>query len=154
MMLILTSMFKHRLQIRLSDLLTVYTPSRQLRCSADTRTLRTLHVRTNIFVQRCYSYWAPKQWNSLPSDIRHIQSSYAFQAALKTHLHKQHNNKWFKWRHLTCLPLPLPSLHSFGVPVYVCVCVCVGGGGLRGIQYYDYVSITFEVLMYACLFTW
>ena len=36
----------------LSDLLTVYTPSRQLRSSADTRTLRVPHVKTQTFGQR------------------------------------------------------------------------------------------------------
>ena len=56
----------------LSDLLTVYTPFRQPRSSADTRTLRIPHVKTKIFGQRSFSYSAPKQWNSLPSDIRHI----------------------------------------------------------------------------------
>ena len=35
----------------LSDLLTVYTPSRQLRSSADTRTLRVPHVKTKTFGQ-------------------------------------------------------------------------------------------------------
>ena len=39
-----------------SDLLTVYTPSRQLRSSADTRTLRIPHVKTESFGQRCFSY--------------------------------------------------------------------------------------------------
>ena len=61
-----------------SDLGTVYTPSWQLRSSADTRMLRICHVRTKTFGQRCFSYCATKQWNSLPSDIRHcIQPSHA-----------------------------------------------------------------------------
>ena len=52
--------------------LTVYKPSRQPRSSADTRTLRIPHVKTETFCQRSFSYSAPKQWNSLPSDICHI----------------------------------------------------------------------------------
>ena len=35
------------------------------------------------FGQRCFSYCAPKQWNSPPSDIRHIQSSHVFKTVLK-----------------------------------------------------------------------
>ena len=31
-------------------------------------------------------------WNSVISDVRHIQSSYAFRTALKTHLYKQYYN--------------------------------------------------------------
>ena len=42
-----------------SDLLTVYTPFRQLRSSADTRTLRIPHVETNTFGLRSFSYSAP-----------------------------------------------------------------------------------------------
>ena len=54
----------------------IHTRFMQLRPSADTRILRIpdSHVRTEIFGQRCFSRCAPKQWNSLPSDIRHIQS--------------------------------------------------------------------------------
>ena len=84
-----------------SDLLTVYIPSRQLRSSADTQILRIPHARTYPFCQRCFSFCAPKKWNSLPSDIHHIQTSYAFKTVLKTHLYKHVI--------LTCLPY-LPSL--------------------------------------------
>ena len=47
--------------VHLSDLLSVYTPSRQLRSSADTRTLRIPQVKTKTFGQRSFSYSAPKQ---------------------------------------------------------------------------------------------
>ena len=64
-----------------SKRLTVYTPSRQLRSSTNTR---ILHMCT-------------KQWDSLPSDIPHIGkiSPHAFKTALKTHLYKQYHNKSF-----------------------------------------------------------
>ena len=113
----------------LSDLLTLYTPSRQLRSSADTRTLRIPHVKTKTFGQRSFSYFAPKQWNSLPSDIRHIQSSRALKTVLKTHLYKQHS--WFQIQSsfLTSLtsfshPVTFLSLRS-RIFVFVCVCACV-----------------------------
>ena len=35
------------------------------------------HVTTKTFWQICFSYCAPKQWRSLSSDIRHIQSFHA-----------------------------------------------------------------------------
>ena len=36
-----------------------------------------------------FPYCVPKQWNSLPSNIRHIQSSDAFKTALKIYFYKQ-----------------------------------------------------------------
>ena len=75
----------------LSDFLTGFlTPSRQLRSSADTRTLLIPHVQTKTFGQCSFSSSASKQWNSLSSDIRYIQSSRAFKTVLKTHLYKQY----------------------------------------------------------------
>ena len=61
-----------------SDLLTVYTPFRQLHSSEDTWILCILHVSTKTFSQCCFFNCAPKLWNSLPSDIHHTQSSHAF----------------------------------------------------------------------------
>ncbi|KAK7105219.1 hypothetical protein V1264_016626 [Littorina saxatilis] len=69
-------------------MLNVYIPSRQLRSSSDSRMLRIPHVRTKAFGHRSFSYAAPKIWNSLPYDIRHIDSTPSFKAALKTHLFK------------------------------------------------------------------
>ena len=82
-----------------SDLFTVYTPSRQLRSSTDTRILLIPHVRTRTSGQRCFSYCASKQWNSLPSHIRPIQSAQAFKPTLNTHLYRQYCNKWFFLTH-------------------------------------------------------
>ena len=68
-------------------------PSRKLRSSADTGILRTPLVRTKAFGQRCFSHCASNKWNSLPSDIRHIQSSHAFKTALKTNLCKHYHDR-------------------------------------------------------------
>ena len=38
-----------------------------------------------------FSYCAPKQWNSLPSNIRHVPSLHAFNSALKAQLYKQYH---------------------------------------------------------------
>ena len=59
----------------ISNLLTVYVPSRQLCSSAGTQMLCISYVRTKTFGRCCFSNGAPKQWNSFPSDMCHIQSS-------------------------------------------------------------------------------
>ena len=78
------------------------------------------------------SLTAPKQWNSLPSAIHHIHSSHALQAALKTHLNKQYQNKLFQIVFLLAPhphppTLPHPSSHSVHIlSVHVSMCVGVG----------------------------
>jgi hypothetical protein len=74
----------------LSDLLSSYSPSRQLRSSSDTRILSIPKVRTKAYGERSFSFCAPKQWNSLPAHIRHIPTTQAFKSALKTYLFKLH----------------------------------------------------------------
>ena len=74
------------------DLLSVYVPSRQLRSSADLRTLNVSKVRTKSYGERSFSYCAPKQWNSLPAQLRNIQSTSSFKKCLKTHLFNQYYN--------------------------------------------------------------
>ena len=46
-------------------------PSRQLRFSSDSRTLRIPHIKTKTFGHRSFSRAAPSVWNSLPHEIRH-----------------------------------------------------------------------------------
>ena len=72
----------------LLPLLHVYTPSRQLRSSSDSRLLRIPHVKTKAFGQRSFSFAAPSVWNSLPQEIRNITLTSEFKSALKTHLFK------------------------------------------------------------------
>ena len=70
----------------ISDLLSVYKPSRNLRSSADSRVLNIPRVRSKKYGERAFAFCGPEQWNSLPSGIRNIQSTDAFKKALKTHL--------------------------------------------------------------------
>ena len=84
------SLIHHTASVYLCDLLRVYSPSRQLRSSSDSRTLRIPHMKTETFGHRLFSHAAPSVWNSLPHDIRHIQSVTAFKTALKTHLFKSY----------------------------------------------------------------
>jgi hypothetical protein len=75
-----------------SQLLTVYTPARQLRSSSDSRILVIPHTKTKTYGQRTFTFCASTHWNSLPSHIRHSQSIQAFKRALKTHLFQRHNS--------------------------------------------------------------
>ena len=70
----------------LSDLLHLYTPSRQLRSSTDSRIFTIPTVRTKTFGQRTFSYQAPVVWNQLPHSIRHSPSLLTFKKNLKTYL--------------------------------------------------------------------
>ena len=74
----------------LSSTLTVYTPRRTLRSSSDTLTLDVPRVRSAKFGERSFSYCASKTWNSLPLQIRSIQTLTAFKKALKTHLFRKY----------------------------------------------------------------
>ena len=106
----------------------------------------------------CFSYCAPKQWNSLPSDISHMQSPHAFKTALNIHLYKNSTTCDFRFYLLPFLPsfpslLPYYNLHSFCVSVCasvcVCVCVCVHTGMVC--KQYNMITYYFGVLcIYFC----
>ena len=70
----------------LSELVELYTPSRTLRSSADTRILRIPSCRKKFQGQRAFSYVGPVFWNSLPYSVRHSQTLSQFKSQLKTHL--------------------------------------------------------------------
>ena len=85
------SSFSDTAPVYLSDPLRVYSPSRQLRSSSDSRTLRIPHKKTKTFGHCPFSHAAPSTWNSLPHEIRHIQSTTAFRTALKTRQFKSYH---------------------------------------------------------------
>ena len=62
----------------LSDLLELYTPSRTLHSSADTRIFRIPKSRKRFQGQRAFSFIGPSIWNNLPFSVRHIQTLSAF----------------------------------------------------------------------------
>ena len=72
----------------LSKLLTVYYPSKQLRSILDTKTFRIPLTKTKTFLEGAFSFTGPKQWNSLPYDVRYLLSLLSFKKALKTYLFK------------------------------------------------------------------
>ena len=80
------SFFSDTAPVDLSDLLCIYSPSKQLRSSSASKTLCIPHIKTKTFGHSSFSHAAPSVWNSLPHEIRHIQSTTAFKTALKTHL--------------------------------------------------------------------
>ena len=76
----------HQALIYLSELLHLYTPSRQLRSSSDTRVFRMPSFRTKSCSQRFFSYQDPVMWNQLPVSVRHSTSVSSFKSSLKSSL--------------------------------------------------------------------
>ena len=70
----------------LSDLLHLYSPSRSLRSSADTRLLKIPLYNCKTKGDRAFSYFGPYVWNSLLLHIRNATTVDAFKSALKTYL--------------------------------------------------------------------
>ena len=74
----------------LSELLHVYTPSRTLRSSSDTRMLEIQQYKRKTLGFRTFSCFGPHIWNSLPQDLRHCATLSSFKAKLKTFLFSQY----------------------------------------------------------------
>ena len=73
----------------LADLLQIYTPSRTLRSTADTRKLKIPLFKKKYSGQRSSSCQGPVTWNKLPFSIRHTQTYSSFKSQLKNHLFSQ-----------------------------------------------------------------
>ena len=74
----------------LSELLHIYTPSRTLHSSSDTRMLKIQHYKRKTHGFRTFSCFGPHIWNSLPQDLRHCSTLSSFKAKLKTFLFPQY----------------------------------------------------------------
>ena len=74
----------------LSELLHVYSPSRTLRSSSDTRMLEIQKYKRKTHGFRTFSCFGPHIWNSLPQDLRHCSTLSSFKAKLKTFLSSQY----------------------------------------------------------------
>ena len=74
----------------LSELLHVYTPSRTLRSSSDSRILKIQQYKHKTHGFRTFSCFGPLIWNSLPQDLRHCSTLSSFKAKLKTFLFSQY----------------------------------------------------------------
>ena len=74
----------------LSELLHVYTPSRTLRSSSDTRMLEIQQYKCKTHGFCTFSCFGPHIWNSLPQDLRHCSTLSSLKAKLKTFLFSQY----------------------------------------------------------------
>ena len=74
----------------LSELVSLYSPSRTLRSSSDTRLLRQGRYKRKTHGYRSFTIYAPQFWNSLPLHIRHASSLAVFKSNLKTFLFQNH----------------------------------------------------------------
>ena len=74
----------------LSDLLHIYSPSRSLRSSSDTRLLKISTYKRKHHGFRSFAHYAPHIWNQLPYNLRHCKTLSAFKTNLKTHLFTEH----------------------------------------------------------------
>ena len=87
------NLFSNSSAAYISQFLTVHTPSRHLASLFYIQTQEfskytVPYTVTKCFGQRPFSFAGPTQWNSLPCEFRHIQSTPAFKTALKTYLFK------------------------------------------------------------------
>ena len=73
-----------------SELLHVYTPSRTLRSSFDTRMMEIQQYKRKTHGFRTFSCFGPHIWNSLPQDLSHCSTLSSFKAKLKTFLFSQY----------------------------------------------------------------
>ena len=72
----------------LKDLISIYTPTRELRSSSDRFLLVKPFMRLATFGQRSFHYAAPTVWNALPYEIRSLKNLQIFKTKLKTHYFK------------------------------------------------------------------
>ena len=94
----------------LTELLYLYSPSRSLRFSTDTRMLRLQRFNRKTHGFHTFSHFGPHIWNNLPQDIRHSATLSSFKSQLNTFL------RIFQLSDVVHHPL---------LSVCVCVCVCV-----------------------------
>ena len=70
----------------LSELLHLYSPSRSIRSTSDTRIFRVPRVCRRTLGKRSFQYIGLVIWNSLSFSVRHATSLSSFKSKLKTHL--------------------------------------------------------------------
>ena len=87
LMLIVHKSFNNIAPIYISELLKVYTPSRNLRSSNMSLLKEPTSKRT--WGDRSFSVAAPRLWNHLPTKLKSCHSKTRFKSLLKTHLISQ-----------------------------------------------------------------
>ena len=74
----------------LFELLHIYTPSRTLCSSSDSRMLKIQQYKRKTHGIRTFTYFGPYVWNSLPQDIRQCSTLTSFKTNLQTFLFSQY----------------------------------------------------------------
>ena len=74
----------------LSKLLRLYSPSRSLRSSSDTRMLKIQRFNRKTHGFRTFSHFGPHIWNNLPQGIRHSATLSSFKSHFKTFLFSEY----------------------------------------------------------------
>ena len=72
----------------LQDMLSIYTPSRQLR-STSQHFLTVPKTKLRTYGDRAFSVAAPTLWNVLPNDMKSLDCLSSFKTALKTYLFRE-----------------------------------------------------------------
>ena len=72
-----------------TNILQLYTPSRHLRSSSDSKILVIPWLKLKTIGERSFSFCGPKTWNSLPKDVRETASLDTFKRQLKTFMFKK-----------------------------------------------------------------
>ena len=72
----------------ISELLTLYKPSRALRSSCQMLLVVT-KTKTKLYGDRSFAASAPKLWNALPVEIKNSELLDIFKSKVKTHLFRQ-----------------------------------------------------------------
>ena len=106
-MLIVHKSFNNIAPIYISELLKVYTPSRNLRSSNMSLLKEPTSKRT--WGDRSFSVAALRLWNHLPTKLKSCHSITRFKLLLKTHLKSQFfKDDVYLYLHCTCI-----SVHNF-----------------------------------------
>ena len=70
----------------IKDILTVYTPARDLRSSSDKTIFTKPKPKLKAYGERAFSFYGPHVWNDLPFSIRNCPDIHSFKKSLKHHL--------------------------------------------------------------------
>ena len=104
----------------LSELLVLhlYSPSRSLHSSSDTRILKLQSFNRKTHGFYTFSHFGPHIWNNLPQYIKHYATLSTFKSKLKTFL------RVFQLSNTVLYSITSIS-NKVCTVIYVCVCVCV-----------------------------
>ena len=89
-LLITFKIINHVAPLYLSDLISIYVPTRNLRSAEKLLLVQPRGNFNRSYGQRAFSVCSPSLWNSLPFEMRNIMTVDIFKRSLKTYLFRQH----------------------------------------------------------------